>query len=141
MSNDAISTLVRWWIDLAKEDLDSARKLASPPDPQPRTTVYHCQQAAEKALKGLLAKHDLPEIRTHDLKNLVDTLGEHEPSLLPLAGMAAALSGYATEYRYPNPDVEPLSEIDVSNAIADAEAILNQVLLLLPPEFHLYGSP
>jgi HEPN domain-containing protein len=30
--------------------------------------VFHCQQAAEKALKGFLAWHDTPFRKTHDLR-------------------------------------------------------------------------
>ena len=38
--------------------------------PLPREALYHCQQAAEKALKGFLAFHDHPFRRTHDLREL-----------------------------------------------------------------------
>ena len=42
------------WLDIAEDDLGSARKLAAPPDPHWKAAVYHCQQAAEKAIKALL---------------------------------------------------------------------------------------
>jgi hypothetical protein len=46
------------WLDIAEEDLASAQKLAAPPSPHWKTAVYHCQQAAEKAVKALLVQHD-----------------------------------------------------------------------------------
>jgi HEPN domain-containing protein len=46
------------WLDIAEDDLASAQKLAAPPSPHWKTAVYHCQQAAEKAIKALLVQHD-----------------------------------------------------------------------------------
>ena len=43
--------------------------------PLPREALYHCQQAAEKALKGFLAFHDHPFRRTHDLRELGESEG------------------------------------------------------------------
>ena len=34
------------------------------------TAIYHCQQAAEKSLKGWLTFHDLRFEKTHDLRML-----------------------------------------------------------------------
>jgi len=52
--DEATLELVRGWLVKAQHDLASARKLATDPDPYLDTAVYHCQQAAEKAVKGLL---------------------------------------------------------------------------------------
>jgi HEPN domain-containing protein len=46
--------LVRNWLIKAQHDLAAARKLALSPDPYLDVAVYHCQQAAEKAIKGFL---------------------------------------------------------------------------------------
>ncbi len=45
------------WFAKAKRDLDSATKLAEGPEPYLDTAIYHCQQAAEKAVKGFLIYH------------------------------------------------------------------------------------
>ena len=41
------------WLRKAASDLDSAKGLAAMPKPRRDTAIYHCQQAAEKAIKGL----------------------------------------------------------------------------------------
>jgi len=38
--------------------------------PAPEDALYHCRQAAEKALKGFLVWHDQPFPKTHDLGKL-----------------------------------------------------------------------
>ena len=58
------------WLDIAEDDLASAQKLAAPPSPHWKTAVYHCQQAAEKAIKALLVQHDgmlLKKLERHDI--------------------------------------------------------------------------
>ena len=52
--DEAKRDLVRAWLTLAQHDLASARKLSTDPDPYLDTAIYHCQQAAEKAVKGFL---------------------------------------------------------------------------------------
>jgi len=61
---DAELIEVRQWLLKARRDLESAkvlfdRKLND-------TSVYHCQQAAEKSLKAYLAWHKVPLIKIHD---------------------------------------------------------------------------
>jgi HEPN domain-containing protein len=46
---------VRSWLAKAQSDLRSARARAALPEHATDTAVYHCQQAAEKAIKGYLA--------------------------------------------------------------------------------------
>lgn len=55
--DSATLELVHGWLVKAQHDLAAARKLATGPDPYLDTAVYHCQQAAEKAIKGLLVVH------------------------------------------------------------------------------------
>ena len=64
-------SLAREWLRKARHDLDSARKLAADPDPLLDTAIYHCQQAAEKSIKGLLVLQDQRFEKTHDLRLLV----------------------------------------------------------------------
>ena len=42
------------WIAKAKRDLEAAKRMIVCVDPLLDTGAYHCQQAAEKALKGWL---------------------------------------------------------------------------------------
>lgn len=50
--NSAKKELVRSWLIKAQNDLGSAKRLASEPDPYLDTAIYHCQQGAEKSLKA-----------------------------------------------------------------------------------------
>ena len=46
---------VRSWLTKAHSDLRSACALMALAEPATDTAIYHCQQAAEKSLKGYLA--------------------------------------------------------------------------------------
>lgn len=63
--------LVQNWLLKAQRDLLAARRLASGTDPFLDIAVYHCQQAAEKAVKGFLVYRDQPFEKTHDVEVLV----------------------------------------------------------------------
>ena len=63
---DAKRSLVRNWLKKARRDLLSARRLARGKDPYFDTAIYHCQQTAEKAVKGWLVYHDQSFEKTHD---------------------------------------------------------------------------
>ena len=60
----------RGWLLKAADDLRGAEiDLAAEP-PLTGDALFHCQQAAEKALKALLAWHDVPFRKTHDLAEI-----------------------------------------------------------------------
>ena len=56
----------RWLLQAAK-DLRAARLLETE---EPSRSVFHSQQAAEKAIKGFLAFHDTLFRKTHDIREL-----------------------------------------------------------------------
>ncbi len=64
--------LVQSWLTKARNDLGSARRLTSDPEPYLDIAIYQCQQAAEKALKGFLVYHDIEFEKNHNLTILVD---------------------------------------------------------------------
>lgn len=64
---DAKAQLVRSWLTRAWHDLASARVLAASTPPLLDTAIYHCQQAAEKAVKGYLTFCDQEFERIHDV--------------------------------------------------------------------------
>ncbi|MBN1508671.1 MAG: HEPN domain-containing protein [Sedimentisphaerales bacterium] len=68
---DAKAQLVRSWLTKAKHDLASACLLATSQPPLLDTAIYHCQQAAEKAVKAYLAFCDREIERVHDVEALV----------------------------------------------------------------------
>lgn len=57
--------------------------------------MFHCQQAAEKALKALLTWHDEPFARTHDLGKLGAQLVALDCSLTRLVEPVVGLAKHA----------------------------------------------
>lgn len=66
--DEAARELVRNWLTRASHDLQAARTLAAGKEPLLDTAIYHCQQAAEKAVKGWLQSQDNPFPKTHDIE-------------------------------------------------------------------------
>jgi len=126
---------VRSWLTKAHSDLRSAHALVALSEPATDTTVYHCQQAAEKALKGYLAFCDQPLERTHDLERLLELATGLDSTFAPLEAQAAVLNPYATAFRYPDMMGAQFPSIAEANtAIEHAQAIYDFVLNLIPEE-------
>src|SRR5262245_32606022 len=130
---DAPPSEAKAWMVKAWRDLETARRSATSETPFYDIAVYHCQQAAEKAIKAFLAHHGKPYAKTHDIEVLVDLACEVEPSFSKLADAADALTPYATRFRYPNATfaVEPLP-VEYDEAFQYAKSIYDFVLALLP---------
>jgi HEPN domain-containing protein len=69
--DEAKRQLVQSWLIKAQHDLAAARKLSAEPDSYLDTAIYHCQQAAEKAVKGFLVFHDQDFEKTHNIQLLI----------------------------------------------------------------------
>lgn len=130
---EAKRKLVQSWLTKALHDLAAARALSEPNRAILDVAIYHCQQAAEKALKGYLAFWDQQPAKTHDLGLLLEKAAEIEAGFGSWQDAADHLTPYATFYRYPRDIDEPELE-QVEEAIDDAATIVNQVLAFLPVE-------
>lgn len=126
-------SLVQNWLTKAQHDLAAARKLAGGPDPYLDTAVYHCQQAAEKCLKGFLVFHDHRIQKTHDIRFLLHEALPFEAGFSAWMEAAELLTPFATAYRYPGEFLEPEPE-EFRQAILAAKGLLAFVLSLMPPE-------
>lgn len=93
--------LVRAWLTKAQHDLATARKIVSGDDPYFDTAVYHCQQGAEKAIKGFLVYHDQRFPKSHDLRLLVQEAAGHDPAFVKWDDAADLLTPMATTYGIP----------------------------------------
>src|SRR5213592_2643103 len=127
--------LVQSWLVKALHDLATARKAAAEPDPYLDTAIYHCQQTAEKAVKGFLAFHNQPPVRTHDIELLVSMADPFETGFTTSVEAAERLTRYATRYRYPGDVMEPDQE-EFDQALEDAESLFQFVLSVLPVVVH-----
>jgi HEPN domain-containing protein len=121
---------VRSWLELAALDLEAAVRLAEDPD-FGRVVVYHCQQAAEKAIKGCLTWHGVRFGRTHDLDLLGSLARPLAPVLEPALDRAVELTPYAWLYRYPPDSPAPL-EAEAEEAIEVARELLEAIYGTLP---------
>jgi len=61
---------------------------------------FHCQQAAEKLLKAVLAARGVAFRRTHDLAELLDAVGDAGLDLPPALAGLDNLTPFAVDYRY-----------------------------------------
>jgi HEPN domain-containing protein len=131
--DEATCELTRTWLVKARADLGSAYKLASAPDAYLDAAIYHCQQAAEKAIKGFLTFHGQRFEKVHNLPLLVAQAMKLEPDYGDLQDAAERLTPYATLFRYPGDILEP-DPIEFEQALNDAEQFYAFILETLPQE-------
>ncbi len=123
---------------LAKADMDiktAAHELTAAP-PFTADAVFHAQQAAEKAMKGFLAWHDVPFRKTHDLAEIGHQCAGLDPSLESLLMRSASLTQYAWKFRYPGEPEEPSRE-EAEISIALAREVYEAIVSLVPQGFDL----
>lgn len=88
------------WLEFAKIDLLSAQSLTR--DGYFSTAAYHCQQCAEKALKGFLIAHEADLLKTHDLVKLLGLCKKIDQNFSCLNHACSTLTVLATQFRYPS---------------------------------------
>jgi len=87
---------------------------------------FHAQQAAEKALKAVLAARSVPIEKTHDLEALLnDCIAAGQP-LGPIRPEVDLLNPYSVASRYPDSGPNPTAE----EGRAAAAAALNVVAVV-----------
>jgi len=123
----------RAWLVKAGNDLRAAVTDMAASPPLLEDALFHCQQAAEKAMKALLTWHDRPFRKTHDLVEVGGQCVEIDPTLEPLLRRAAPLTEYAWKFRYPG-EPEEVSRDEAEEAIALAREVCEGILLRLPAE-------
>jgi len=91
------------WFDFADMDLASAEYLCGM-RPQPLEIIcYHCQQSAEKYLKGYLIYSGMMEPpKIHNLDNLCELCSDYDKHFKEIEKVCNILTVYGTQPRYPN---------------------------------------
>jgi len=92
---------VRAWFEKARKDLAAAELDLGASPPLVEDALFHCQQAAEKAIKGFLTWHDKAFRKIHDIRSISRGVLEVDPTLAPLLERAADLTPFAGVFRYP----------------------------------------
>jgi HEPN domain-containing protein len=110
---------VRVWLKKAADDLRGADIDLGASPPFIEDALFHCQQAAEKAMKGFLAAHDRIFRKTHDLDELAMACEAVDQSLKEVLEAARELTVFAWEFRYPgDAPVPPLEEVKEYRRVA-----------------------
>ena len=112
------------WLKIANEDLKMAKLALSQELFSPLT--YHCQQAAEKALKGDLIFKKQPIIKTHDLEKLLEICLNFDKNFIKLHPATSVLNPYSSKFRYPT-EFDVPDKTDAKLAIKFTKTILQFV--------------
>ena len=94
----------RDWVKKAEADFVLAKHGRQSAIPVHDGVCFHCQQCAEKYLKGLLEEAGLPVPKTHFLDKLLSVIAPHHPELGSLRRGLLFLTLFAVETRYPGED-------------------------------------
>jgi len=105
----------------AQEDADAVKKLVPDTDIADSVVGFHAQQAAEKALKAVLAASGDDFPWTHDLRHLMDRLQAKGMPLPESLREVRVLIPWAVEFRY-GETIEDL--LERAQALALAEEII-----------------
>lgn len=119
------------WLDMAEMDLAAAEYLLGMRPVPVEIICYHCEQAAEKLLKGALTYFDAEPPKTHDLVRLCKLCCEADGRFEQLADACVELTPYGVQVRYPS-DLE-LNEGDMYCALRECKKVrdfVRQVLVL-----------
>lgn len=102
-------------MEYASADLDAEKYLATMQKPLIEIVCYHCQQCAEKMLKGFIIYNDIEPKRIHDLTILCKECEKLNSSFQDVFAMCETLTEYVVNTRYPS-KIE-LNEYDMNEAI------------------------
>jgi len=111
------------WLEQAAKDRNSAKALVGV---EASRSVFHSQQAAEKAIKGFLTFHQIAFRKTHDLTDLGSQCAGVDPTLEPILREAEELTDYASAFRYPDAPYEP-DAAEAAKALTTATRLCDEV--------------
>jgi HEPN domain-containing protein len=114
--------IVKQWIEKADHDLGTAQVTYLYLPKYHDTIAFHCQQAAEKYLKGFLLFLDISFSRQHSLNYLLGLLSQKIEIPDDLFDNASELEDFAVDIRYPDTSVE-LSDNEIQQAFKIAKLI------------------
>lgn len=122
--------LASWWLRIASGDLRAARAALDVSSIPPRHAAYWAHQAAEKALKAVLAAKGTDPPWVHDLVGLADITPESVRGALA-PGQLARLTRANAEGRYPGDETMLYDGAEASDLVAEASKVLEVVMTYL----------
>lgn len=92
---------VQKWQKLAEMDLKTAEYLKNMKPHPVEIICYHCQQSAEKYLKGYLVLCGMAPPKMHDLDELCKLCSKYSDTFNSIADQCSDLTAYGVQPRYP----------------------------------------
>jgi len=125
VNNSDPSQALAWrWFQKAENDLLDVANNLNAEQYASDTVCFHCQQAAEKYLKGLLAWHKMPFAKTHDLPELLKQVQQITgDDARAISERVYMLDPYSVSVRYPQECEEEPDEQEVQEAVESAYVI------------------
>jgi len=114
------------WFRFAAADLERARKRVADEDVE--MVLFHCEQAAEKVLKGWLIRAGWNLEYTHDVRRLLRALADRGADADWFTGTAKTLTTSYVSLRYPFATEELPSLAESTEIFAETEKLLSQLL-------------
>jgi hypothetical protein len=93
----------RLMLDMAAADVQAVRNMADPERFADTIFGFHCQQAVEKLLKAWLSLLGVAYPRTHDLRLLLQLVGDIDPAGVAGFWGLEDLTDYGVQFRYEAP--------------------------------------
>lgn len=115
---------IREWFSFAHMDYNAATFLYETMRPKPLEIIcFHCQQAIEQAIKGVLMKFGVPVEKTHDLVVLAEALKKYVDIPAKYSVIFAEISPYGVKIGYPK-ELQ-LEDYDASIALRNTKEVCN----------------
>ncbi len=115
---------------MAATDRDALRGMISSPTPElfsDEIFGFHCQQAAEKALKAWITLAGAVYIKTHDLQSLLTVLASAGQDIAGCEWLVE-LNSFAVLFRYEALDAEGADDpLDRAGLLAGIERLLDDI--------------
>lgn len=121
---------MKQWLAKADEDLLVAGAILETEMSSYDTAGFHAQQAAEKALKAVLVRHQVNVRHTHEIDVLLASADRVAPGIRDRLRSAEDLTGYAVDARYPGPQ-RPLTRDEAASYLEVARDVMAHVRDLL----------
>ena len=96
------------------------------------TVSFHAQQAAEKALKAVLVRHQVAFGKSHNLAELLELVEPVEPGTREALASIGELTPYAVDARYPT-GLPHVDRDEAARHVALADAVVVHVRSRLAP--------
>ncbi len=121
------------WMEFARMDFLAAKHLYEHMYPKPLEIIcYHCQQAIEKLLKGVLISRGVTIEKTHDLGLLAEMLQEYTEVDEKYLEICDDLTPYGVKIRYPQELF--IEEYHVKKALEETQELYDWLLTLSQAE-------